>query len=124
LGLNDVFDKEGTTKKGKREQKRRKLWVRAIVDAVFGAGIQCRFIQEEEKSLRWCVCLYRGSLQERKVSISITVNKWRGEVSNIDFDFLTWIWILNSFDSVLFKISLLYILCHPVTFCLSGLLFI
>jgi hypothetical protein len=124
LGLNDVFDKEGMTKKGKREQKRRKLWVRAIVDAVFGAGIQCRFIQREEKSLRWCVCLYRCSLQERKVSISITVNKWRGEVSNIDFDFLTWIWILNSFDSVLLKISLLYILCHPVTFCLSGLFFI
>lgn len=124
MGLNDVFDKEGMTKKGKREQKRRKLWVRAIVDAVFGAGIQCRFIQQEEKSLRWCVCLYRCSLQERKVSISITVNKWRGEVSNIDFDFLTWIWILNSFDSVLFKISLLYILCHPVTFCLSGLFFI
>lgn len=124
MGLNDVFDKEGMTKKGKREQKRRKLWVRAIVDAVFGAGIQCRFIQQEEKSLRWCVCLYRCSLQERKVSISITVNKWRGEVSNIDFDFLTWIWILNSFDSVLLKISLLYILCHPVTFCLSGLFFI
>ena len=67
------------------------------------------------------VCLYRGSLQEGKVSSSLTVIKWRGEVSNIDYDFLTWIWILNSFILYFSQFSLLYILCHPITFCVSGL---
>jgi len=62
--------REGWWRRREKGRRRRRIWARAILVAVFGAGIQCQFIQQEEKSLRWCVCLW-------KVSTSFTLLRGR-----------------------------------------------
>jgi hypothetical protein len=85
--------------------------------AVFGAGIQCQFTQQEEKSLRWCVCVCGRSARALRFSngevrwcVQYSIHQGRS-----DYDFL-----INSFVFVLLEICLLYPMPLHKTFCPQG----
>jgi len=110
--------REGWWRRREKGRRRRRTWARAIMVAVFGAGIQCQFTQQEERSLRWCVCVcgrsalaLRFSNGEVRWCVQYSIHQGRS-----DYDFL-----LNSFVFLLLEIFLLYPMPLHKTFCLQGL---
>ena len=111
--------REGWWRRREKGRRRRRTWARAIMVAVFGAGIQCQFTQQEERSLRWCVCVCgRSALALRFLWLGDVFNtqmaRW-GDVFNTQF--IKEGQTMTSFSIHLFFYCsrfFYYILCHSI----------